>query len=420
MSSSDLKRLLLIIEKQLDWGEASTWQGKDFEILNELILEKTKVSLSASTLRRLWGRVEYNHMPSGTTLDTLAQFAGYNNWRAFTRQSAVDDLISKEIADMPAAGPGERSRWQLRVALVIVGIVLISLVSMYVKKTPAPPPNASFSFDTRPITRTIPNSVVFTYDVKTNPGDSVFIEQSWDPNTRVTVDKKLHKYTSIYYRPGFYHAKLGVNNKVVKERLLMIPTAGWLGLIAHYPMPVYLDSARFMGKTGMEVPPSLISQNNIPLEPQPPAVEFYNVGNFKPVPLKNFSFSTQIKNDYNEGASACQYVEIILFTDNTPVIVQLSAKGCISNLRLLNGGYFESGKDHDLSGFGADLSQWVKVGCRANKDKIEYYVNDKLVYTSQLPLYAENIVGLGYNFQGAGAVKNVSLQDAGRVTFKAY
>ncbi len=89
MNEAELKQLLLIIERQLDWGDSATWQSKDFEILNQLILEKTKVSLSASTLRRIWGRVEYNHLPSGTTLDTLAQFAGFENSRAFIKNKAL-------------------------------------------------------------------------------------------------------------------------------------------------------------------------------------------------------------------------------------------------------------------------------------------------------------------------------------------
>src|ERR1700748_2063400 len=104
MSQADLKPLLLIIEQQLDWGDAASWQGKDFEILNELILEKTKVSLSASTLRRIFGRVEYNHMPSGTTLDTLAQFADFENWRAFTRQRRpVPEELKAQVEDITKA-----------------------------------------------------------------------------------------------------------------------------------------------------------------------------------------------------------------------------------------------------------------------------------------------------------------------------
>ncbi len=420
MSASELKRLLTIIEQQLDWGDASAWQSKDFEILNQLIFEKTRISLSASTLRRIWGRVEYNHLPSGTTLDTLARFAGFESWRIFSRQKAEAE-IPQPIIEKPAVKSKEKSGWGLKIALVALAVITISLVSMYAKKTSAAHSKSTFSFDTRPVTRSIPNSVIFTYDAKTDPGDSVFIQQSWDPDTRVIIDKNLHKYTSVYYRPGFYHAKLGINNKVVKERLLLIPTDGWLGMIAHQPIPVYLQPKEFMNDDQLQVTASVISQKNIPLGPQPPNVEYYNVGNFEPVPLKDFSFSVEIRNDLSEGAAACQFTQIILFTDNTPVIIQLSAKGCVSDLRILNGGYFISGKNNDLSGFGTDLSQWVKVSCRsAPGNKLQYYVNDKLAFESPRPLYNENIVGMGYSFQGTGSVKNIELKAGNKLSFKAF
>ena len=425
MSAADLKRLLAIIEEQLDWGDPSAWQGRDFEILNELILEKTKVSLSASTLRRLWGRVEYNHLPSGTTLDTLARFAGFDNWRAFTRSNkdtlvltASKEVIPEELTKQPITSAKKRN-WLFKTGLIIAGAIVVSLLGIYGKRTPVLPKD-TILFHTRPVTRSLPNSVIFTYDVKTNPGDSVFIQQSWDPDTRVIVDKNKHQFTSVYYRPGFYHAKLGVNNKVVKEQLLMIPTTGWLGMISQYPVPVYLEQNEFMSKEGMKIPSSLIYKKNVPLGPQPPGVEYYNVGNFEPVPLKEFSFSNEIRNDFHEGAAACQFINIILFTDYTPVIVQVSAKGCVSNLRLLNGGYFISGKDNDLSGFGTDLSQWTKVGCKSVGNKIQYFINDKLVYESPRPLYNENIIGIGYNFQGTGEVKNVRLDKGNKTIFEAF
>jgi hypothetical protein len=418
MSASELKHLLTIIEQQLDWGDPTAWQTKDFEILNQLIFEKTKVSLSESTLRRIWGRVEYNHLPSTTTLDTLSKFAGFESWRAFTRQRKPS-VLSQKTVEQPAINVKKMPGWWIAIVLIVIAISGISLISMYVKKTSSASKGAAL-FNTKPVTRSLPNSVIFTYDVKTNPGDSVFIQQSWDPNTRVTIDKDKHQFTSVYYRPGFYHAKLGVNNKVVKENLLMIPTTGWLGLIAHYPIPVYLDQKEFMNADGMKVPSSLIYQKNIPLGPQPPNVEYYNVGNFEPVPLKEFSFTTEIKNNFSEGAAACQFTSIILFTDYTPVIVQLSAKGCVSDLRLLNGGYFISGKDNDLSGFGVDFTQWTKVTCKSAGPKIQYFINDKLVYESLRPLYNENIIGIGYNFQGTGEVKNVKLDKGNKTVFSAF
>jgi hypothetical protein len=72
-----IKQLLAIIERQLDLGDATTRQSRDFENLNQLIFEKTRISSVSSTLRWVWGRVEYNHLPSGTTLDTLPRFAGF-------------------------------------------------------------------------------------------------------------------------------------------------------------------------------------------------------------------------------------------------------------------------------------------------------------------------------------------------------
>jgi len=420
MTTPGIRQLLTVIEQQLDWGDVAAWQSKDFENLNDLILEKTKVSLSASTLRRVWGRVEYNHLPSGTTLDTLARFAGYENWRTFTKQNHVGETPKADQHVNIPAKTNTHAKWRLGIALVVIVVIAVGLIGMYVKKPSVTPGKVSFSFSTHPVTRSIPNSVIFNYDVKTNPGDSVFIQQSWDNTTRVIVDPNRHQYTSIYYRPGFYHAKLGINNTVIKEQMLMIPTDGWLGLIAQQPIPVYLKSNEFLSPGAMEVPVSIINQKKIDMVPQPPTVEYYNVGNFSPVSLKDFSFETEIKNDYHEGAATCQYLRIILFTDNTPVIIPLSAPGCVSDLALLNGRYFEWGKNNDLSGFGADLSKWVKVSCKSQGKKILYYVNDKKVYESELPLYNENIIGLGYSFQGTGSVRGIKLDGHGKTVLKNF
>jgi len=111
--SQDLESLLPIIEQKLDWGSSSGWQSRDFENLNQLILDETGVSLSASTLRRIWGRVEYHHLPSATTLDTLAKFAGFENWRKFIKlQVPVENVrlryqnLAANVAFLLAGFPG--------------------------------------------------------------------------------------------------------------------------------------------------------------------------------------------------------------------------------------------------------------------------------------------------------------------------
>ena len=60
-------------------------------------------------------------------------------------------------------------------------------------------------------------------------------------------------YASVYYKPGFYQAKLLVGNKIVKQHPLIIPTAGWVGLLNRLPVPVYLADDEFTKTDGLEV-----------------------------------------------------------------------------------------------------------------------------------------------------------------------
>ena len=59
---------------------------RDFELLQEHIRQKTRQRLSLSTLKRFWGYVDKDNTDYRvrvTTLDILAQYAGYQSWVAF-------------------------------------------------------------------------------------------------------------------------------------------------------------------------------------------------------------------------------------------------------------------------------------------------------------------------------------------------
>ena len=88
-SSEHLRQLVQQVEAQLAWGEGSTWTNKDFQELSERIFVHTRQQLSVTTLKRVWGRAERIANPSGATLDILAEFAGYDSWRAFRQQQSL-------------------------------------------------------------------------------------------------------------------------------------------------------------------------------------------------------------------------------------------------------------------------------------------------------------------------------------------
>ena len=82
-----VQKCLKQIEDSLGWGDSQSWHNDVFSELSERVQQKTKVLLSPVTLKRVWGRIEYQSAPSKTTLNTLAQFAGYANWRDFKGNS---------------------------------------------------------------------------------------------------------------------------------------------------------------------------------------------------------------------------------------------------------------------------------------------------------------------------------------------
>ena len=75
-----LQRCLEDIEILLEWGDATKWRHAEFVDLAQKIYEKTGVSLSANTLKRVWGKITYHSNPSTATLNALVQFLGYENW----------------------------------------------------------------------------------------------------------------------------------------------------------------------------------------------------------------------------------------------------------------------------------------------------------------------------------------------------
>ena len=83
MNELSLQQCLQQIENKLGWGSSADWLNQDFQLLSDRIFEETRVRLSITTLKRVWGKVNYDSVPSISTLNTLALFLGYENWSAY-------------------------------------------------------------------------------------------------------------------------------------------------------------------------------------------------------------------------------------------------------------------------------------------------------------------------------------------------
>ncbi|MBK8884989.1 MAG: hypothetical protein IPN67_22355 [Bacteroidales bacterium] len=73
------------IEKKLNWSKVTFWTDNEYKKLSSLIYEDTSISISAQTLKRLFGKIKYkdDYKAQPATKDALARFLNYSNWDAF-------------------------------------------------------------------------------------------------------------------------------------------------------------------------------------------------------------------------------------------------------------------------------------------------------------------------------------------------
>jgi len=83
-------------------GRIST--TNDFSELSEAIKKKTGQLISDSTLKRIWGYVNYNPQPHTSTLNIIAQYAGHNSFRDFCNSRQIsssffvcDRIVASEL-----------------------------------------------------------------------------------------------------------------------------------------------------------------------------------------------------------------------------------------------------------------------------------------------------------------------------------
>lgn len=413
---TSLLRLKVLIEKQLEWGEIEHWRSYDFEKLSGKIQEKTGVVLSISTLKRVFGKVSYESSPSVTTLNTLSQFVGFEDWRVFCN-SCRDD---KQLTEAPNKGlKDERININVKKSHLLPKVVFFVAVSLlsglfifFVLSKKQAINNYSFSSKTIQ-TEGLPNSVVFDYDASSaGVNDSVFIAQTWDIRRKVSVSRTDKHHSSIYYYPGYFRAKLMIGKEVVKEHDIQIRTNGWLGLISADwgKEPIYFKQNEIVGAGEISVNKALLQKYNIHTSPELPPVRLFNQKDIHGIMTDHFTYETELKSDFSDGGNnTCQRVEVLLHSKNGILIVPLVNPACVGDIYLAAYGFYTNSQKDDLSGFGCNLNDWVKLSVVCTNRRIRFLVNGKEAYTATVAGQATEIIGVQYRFRGPGAVRNTRL-----------
>ena len=396
-----VQKCLQVIEEKLGWGISSDWHNDVFLELNEKIFEVTQVQLSPTTLKRVWGRVNYQSAPSISTLNALAQFAGYENWRDFkvkTNNTKGVKITTRKISK-------KRTYLTMLVTGSLAVFMLIFLLMGNQDKTAENKDFTKVKFSSRPITKGLPNSVIFDFYVP-DDNEDVFIQQFWDPTKTIKINPGQKQATGIYYYPGYYRAKLVVDGAIVKENDLFITTNNWVGTIDYKPIPEYIYREKMEPK---ELAFSSETIDKIKTSEKPLYSTFHLIKDMGEVSADNFSMETELRNVFNENWAVCQFIRIVILGDKGALIIPFSIPGCVSDNSLMLNDVYLDGKQHDLSAFGTDFSDFRKIGIIIDDKNVSVFADGAEVYSGNYNDPVGRLVGLRYKFLGAGEVKSLEI-----------
>ncbi len=404
-----------LIEERLGWLPSQSWKQRDYLNLITLIENKTKISLSLSTIKRIW-KPDYDGLPHPSTLEALARFLDYESWLDFEEHQ-------KPMAASPnSLGGNNLYIWAVIIAIVVAVIAYFSinegrfLQDQVVNSEASTINPIKFSCE-NVILKGVPNTVIFTYGLGTIEADSFFIQQSWNKFKRDHINKADTTLTSVYYFPGYHQAKLIADNKVVKETLVRINTDGWLALSRQSyddNIPTYIQDEDIIHNGELKIDYRHLSKNNISLS-NDIVTGYYYVNSFEKLNSGNFKFQSRLKCDSIVNVS-CPHIGITILGEKGMHFLPLISKGCVGNAVVKFGDNTIMGKNFDLSALGVDVYDWQLVDIDIENNNTEVSINGIKVLTTSFNKDVGEIVGVNFNFTGSGAVDFITFSSTNNET----
>ena len=412
-----VKRCMKELCQKAGFADCPNLVQRELEFICDSIESKTGVLISLSTIKRLLNG-QFSRQPQIATLNAISLFLGYQNWQDFklnkTRETNGATSNGKSNEEKIILPNTTVRRFSHTRYIIIGGLLLFSAIALFafLKSNKLKAGNfekAQFSV-TKTTSNDLPNTVVFNYNIDDVIADSFFIQQSWDKDRRVKINKGSHTLTDIYYEPGYHVAKLIANDQVIKTMDVSIPTDRWFYYARERKpasIPEYINCPGFkngsLTMTKDEVMNSGINiqKNNLYLQVYFPTQINYSSDNY----ILNCRVRiNELKNDF------CPFLMCEVFCQKNFMFFKSTTKGCTSEAKAQFGETILNGKTNDLSALGSSVKEWQDVEIIVKDKKVTVRINKTEVLSASYNESSGMITGLGFLSNGLAEVDFVSLK----------
>ncbi|MBX2870555.1 MAG: hypothetical protein KTR30_00590 [Saprospiraceae bacterium] len=405
------------IEAELGWSHASQdWKQRDYLNLIALVESKTGISLSLSTIKRLWHQ-DYDGTPHPTTLDALARFLDYEDWLSFQENERSKLEARSESTQQLDQLVGNNQSYGL-IGIVVI-LVLAAFLWAAVSKSGELNEGVVISSQAIPFSaqntkvQGVPNTVIFKFDLSEVKADSFFIQQSWNTHHRERISKNDSVLTSIYYYPGVHTAKLIANDSIISTTSVRVYSKAWIAAIrngAEDLVPTYLPLVKSPQGPNLSISKSQLADHKLDISEQT-MLNYVFIDDFaKKVAGDNFALSIRLKADSLLNLT-CPRIGIMIVGELDMHAITLLDKGCVHQAFAKFGETRRNGRNSDLSALGVKPYEWQSLRIVTKNNKGQVYLQKKLLLEIPYDGRIGNIVGFNIYFTGIGRIDSLLLED---------
>jgi hypothetical protein len=388
---------------------------RNFEHISNEIEKKSGIVISGTTIKRL-SKGAFNRSPQIATLNAIANYFDFPNWQEYksslNQKNTETAGASEKTEVIKTVVPGKRQSRRTLLKWTALLIVPVFIFGYYIYPKQSQGKNfekASFSAQ-KTTGNDLPNTVVFHYDIGKVTADSFFIQQSWDKNRRVRIDKDKHTLTDIYFEPGYHIAKLIANDSVIKTIDVNIPTDKWFFYANENKVRYrteYIKTESFMKEGSMAITKEELVQNNIDVDQEKIFLYSYFPSKHE-VSSDNFTLKTRVKMKEVRN-NLCPYITIEVYGQRYFMLIKSTLKGCANMASLRFGEREINGKETDLSPIAFDVTQWTDVELTVKDKRVTIKINDREAFTTRYQHSLKQVTGLSFISNGLCEVDYVSL-----------
>lgn len=408
-----LYRCLSEIEELLNWGASENWTNNEFTKLSTQITNVTGISISVSSIRRLYkntSEAESVYNPQMETKNALAIFLKYENWAHYCQNQNYSSTVNKNVKT--------KKFWNFTI-ISITGLVLIVgiLIKLFVFN----------KIDTEKVlfegqnlfNNKIPHTVTIKYDLADYKGPfyvdwGEYPLDGTAPEKSTLLPSKSGLISHTYYTSSSYNIKLlDKSNHVIKNVNTYISTTGWDCYVVQPDLKIKIDSSQFYFSDSLHANIEYAIAKGIDTI-QPYRVIYRNTREFN-LQGEDLYFSTGFMPIFRSGYVECNHVQVKLSGKTGTFLITLIAEGCSANIEtFIIGNQQFNGISSNLDGFVVESGKHQFLEIVVKDFEATILLNNKKVFSTIYEEGIGEIVGIRYEFKGLGIIEDYLLANANK------